>query len=64
METSEKFELQSAEVDATVAEMETFNSLVDAIDNIPAEVKETLPYETSFAKFGGPADAGGGFSRN
>lgn len=64
METFGKIELQSAEVDATSAEMETFNELVEAIDSIPAEVKEALPHESSSMKLGGPADSTNGYGRS
>jgi hypothetical protein len=63
METFEKVELQSAEVDATLAEMETFNGLVEQIDSIPAELKETLQTEAFGMKLGGSADNANGYAK-
>lgn len=63
METYENIELQSAEVDTTLAEMEDFNGLVEQIDSIPAELKETLQGEAFSRKMGGPTDSSNGFGR-
>lgn len=59
----ETFELQSAEVDAALAEMEAFNGLVDQIDSIPAELKETLQAESFGMKMGGAADSSNGYGK-
>lgn len=57
---SEYLELQpTEEIDTTLAEMESFNDLVERIDAIPVDMKETLREETTFYKFGGPADKSG-----
>lgn len=53
------FDLQPAEVDASIAEMEAFNNLVEDIDAIPTEFKEEAAYETTASKLGGPADKTG-----
>ena len=57
---AEYLELQPIEeVDAALAEMESFNDLVEQIDAIPVELQEQLRDETSYAKLGGPADKTG-----
>ena len=62
---SEYLELQpTEEIDTTLAEMESFNNLVEQIDALPVDMKETLREETSFYKLGGPADKGGGFGKD
>lgn len=63
MEIFENIGLESAEVDATLAEMEDFNGLVEQIDGIPAELKETLQSEAFSRKMGGPTDNSNGFGK-
>ena len=61
---SEYLELQpTEEIDATLAEMESFNDLVEQIDAIPVDVKETLQEETSTGKFGQLSDLSNGFGQ-
>lgn len=64
MSSLETFELQSAEVDTTLAEMADFNTLVEQIDSIPAYIKEALSYENSAMKLGGPADSSNGYGKD
>lgn len=53
--------LGAAEIDTELREIEVFNDLVEAIDDIPSELKEELRAKSS-GKFGSTADMEGDFA--